>query len=106
MLSGKHLDHQPANSRLTLFPSYQRYNTENGITATREYVNLAREHSLKPAQMALAFVNQRPFMGANITGATNLEQLQDNLEGSEIDLSENLIKEIDAIHQKFSNPCP
>jgi aryl-alcohol dehydrogenase-like predicted oxidoreductase len=106
VLSGKYLDHQPTNSRLTLFPSYQRYNTENGIAATRNYVNLALEHSLKPAQMALAFVNQRPFIGANIIGATNLEQLQDNLESSEIDLSENLIKEIDTIHRQFSNPCP
>jgi len=106
VLSGKYLDHQPARSRLTLFPSYQRYNNENGVAATREYVNLALEHLLKPAQMALAFVNQRPFMGANIIGATNLEQLQDNLESSEIDLSETLMKEIDSIHQQFSNPCP
>jgi aryl-alcohol dehydrogenase-like predicted oxidoreductase len=40
VLSGKYIDHQPANSRLTLFPSYQRYNNENGIAATRNYVNL------------------------------------------------------------------
>ncbi len=106
MLTGKYIDQQPENARLALFPIFQRYTTSNGIAATQEYVNLALEHQLKPAQMALAFVNQRPFMGANIIGATNLEQLQENLESSEIDLSETLLKEIDAIHQRFSNPCP
>jgi aryl-alcohol dehydrogenase-like predicted oxidoreductase len=106
VLSGKYLQHQPANSRLTLFPSYQRYSNENGIAATREYVNLALEHQLKPVQMALAFVNQRPFIGANIIGATNLDQLKENLESSEIKLSEALVKDIDSIHQRYSNPCP
>lgn len=106
VLSGKYLDHQPENSRLALFPSYQRYTNENGIAATREYVNLALEHQLKPAQMALAFVNRRPFIGANIIGATNLEQLKENLESSEIDLSETLLNEIDTIHLRYSNPCP
>ena len=106
VLTGKYLDQQPENGRLSLFPEYKRYSNDNGIAATREYVNLALDHHLRPTQMALAFVNQRPFMGTNIIGATSLEQLQENLESNEIKLSETVLQEIDVIHQQYSNPCP
>ncbi|MEE9396672.1 MAG: NADP(H)-dependent aldo-keto reductase [Methylococcales bacterium] len=106
VLSGKYLDHQPEQSRLTLFSGYQRYSNENGIAATRAYVNLAYQYQLKPAQMALAFVSRRPFMGSNIIGATDLEQLKENLESVEIEFPETLLQDIDAIHHRFSNPCP
>jgi len=106
VLSGKYLDRQPEQARLTLFTGYQRYSNVNGIAATRAYADLAYQYHLKPAQLALAFVSRRPFMGSNIIGATNLEQLKENLESIEIELPEMLLKEIEAIHQRFSNPCP
>ncbi|KOO10328.1 aldo/keto reductase, partial [Vibrio xuii] len=78
-LSGKYLNGQkPSGARCSLFERFVRYFTPQGIQATEAYVNLAREHGLDPAQMALAFVNQRPFVAANIIGATNLEQLKSN----------------------------
>ncbi len=106
VLTGKYLDRQPKNSRLSLFPSYQRYSTENGVSATRLYVELAIKHRLTPVQMALAFINQRAFVGSNIIGATSLEQLQENLESTQIQLSKEILNEIDAIHRQFPNPCP
>ena len=56
--------------------------------------------------MALAFINQQPFVGSNIIGATNLEQLQENLESTKIKLSDEILNEIEAIHRQFPNPCP
>ncbi|WP_031433387.1 NADP(H)-dependent aldo-keto reductase [Methylomarinum vadi] len=106
VLSGKYLDHKPEKARLSLFDSYKRYSTVNGVAATREYVELARKYGLSPAQMALAFVNNRPFVGANIIGATNLEQLQENLKSIELVLPEQLLDEIEAIQQRYPNPCP
>ncbi len=106
VLTGKYFDQQPKNSRLSLFPDYQRYSTENGMAATRRYVDLAIKHQLKPAQMALAFINQRTFAGSNIIGATSLQQLQENLKSTEIKLSEEVLCEIEAIHRQFPNPCP
>ncbi|MDF4356085.1 aldo/keto reductase, partial [Vibrio parahaemolyticus] len=83
-----------------------RYFTPQGVKATEAYVNLAREHGLDPAQMALAFVNQRPFVASNIIGATNLDQLKANIDSIDIKLSDELLTDIQAIGTTYSNPCP
>ena len=106
VLSGKYLNNSPDNARLTLFPGYQRYSNKNGIAATREYVAIAKRHDLSPGQMALAFVSSRPFVSSNIIGATTLVQLKENLECVHLELSQELLAQIDEVHQRYSNPCP
>ncbi|MFP5304786.1 MAG: NADP(H)-dependent aldo-keto reductase [Gammaproteobacteria bacterium] len=107
MLSGKYLDGaRPPNARLTMFERFTRYNKPQAFAATAEYVRLAREHGLDPAQMALAFVNSQPFVTANIIGATTLAQLRSNLASIELQLSSELIAAIDAIHARYTIPCP
>jgi len=107
VLSGKYLNGaRPEGSRLALFPHYQRYLSEKGQQATAAYVELARAHGLDPAQMALAFVTSRDFMGSNIIGATTMEQLKSNIESSELRLSDALLEAIEAIHLAQPNPCP
>ena len=106
VLTGKYINQQPKNARLSLFAEYKRYFTKNANVATKEYVNLAEKNNLSAAQMALAFVNSRPFIGANIIGATNLVQLKENLESTEINLSEEILEGIELIHQRYPNPCP
>ncbi len=106
-LSGKYLNGQrPASARCTLFDRFVRYFTASGIEATQAYVDLANKHGLDPAQMALAFVNQRPFVASNIIGATNLKQLKANIDSIDLTLSDELLKELHEIGAKFSNPCP
>ena len=109
VLSGKYLDGSaPADARLNLemFSAFTRYSNEPGLQATRDYVQLAREHSLDPAQMALAFVHSRPFLTSTIIGATTMAQLQSNLDSIELALTPEVLDGIDAIHQRWSNPCP
>ncbi|MCG9598363.1 NADP(H)-dependent aldo-keto reductase [Vibrio sp. Isolate25] len=106
-LSGKYLDNaRPQGARCSLFERFVRYFTPQGIQATQAYVNLAREHGLDPAQMALAFVNQRPFVASNIIGATNLEQLKSNIDSLDVVLSEELLQGLQEIGTTYSNPCP
>ena len=106
-LSGKYLDgRKPEGRRLTLFPQFKRYLTPEGIKATSRYVALARQYGLDPAQMALAYVNSRPFVTSNIIGATTMTQLKSNIESAHIELSAELLQGIDAIHSDFPNPCP
>lgn len=107
VLSGKYLNGQwPAGARLTLFKRFARYFKTNCDEATAAYVQLAQKHGLDPAQMACAFVNQREFMGANIVGATNLEQLKMNIESVDLELSQEVLAGIAEIHQKYPNPAP
>ncbi|MBY6197152.1 NADP(H)-dependent aldo-keto reductase [Vibrio hangzhouensis] len=106
-LSGKYLNNQrPEGARCSLFERFVRYFTPQGIEATQAYVDLAKEHGLDPAQMALAFVNQRQFVASNIIGATNLEQLKSNIESLDVTLSEELLGQLQEIGAKYSNPCP
>jgi len=106
-LSGKYLDGaRPQGARCSLFERFVRYFTPQGVQATKAYVNLAHEHGLDPAQMALAFVNQRPFVAANIIGATNMDQLKSNIDSLDVVLGDELLQGLQEIGTTYSNPCP
>ena len=106
-LSGKYLNGQlPDNSRLKLFPAYSRYNNPQAVKLTSAYADLAKKHSLSLVQLSLAFVNQRPFVTSSIIGATSMAQLQENMASLDINLSEEILKEIDQIQDLQPNPAP
>ncbi|HEY6609719.1 MAG TPA: aldo/keto reductase, partial [Pseudomonas sp.] len=92
--------------RLTLFERFQRYNNPQARQAASAYVALAREHGVDPAQLALAYVNSRPFLTSNIIGATTLEQLDSNLASLDLALSDELLAGIERIHTAQPNPAP
>jgi aryl-alcohol dehydrogenase-like predicted oxidoreductase len=107
VLSGKYLgDRKPEGARITLFPNYTRYSNETAVSATQKYYELAQQNDLSLAQMALAFVNSRPFLTSNIIGATSMKQLQENIASIDIALSETVLKGIEAIHNQIPNPAP
>lgn len=107
VLSGKYLNNQhPENARLTLFERFSRYTNENGIKATEAYVNIAKQHGLDPAQMALAYVNSRDFLTSNIIGATTMEQLKTNIDSINLSLADEVLVEIEKVHENNPNPCP
>lgn len=106
-LTGKYLDGaRPAGTRTTLFDRGQRYQGAGAEEAIKQYIAVAREAGLDPAQMALAFVNSRPFVTANIIGATKMEQLKTDIASISVTLSPEIEAKIDAIHQLVGNPCP
>ena len=45
-------------------------------------------------------------MSSTIIGATTLEQLKENIQAFDTQLSEEILLEIDAIHQQQPNPAP
>lgn len=107
MLSGKYLGgKKPDGARVTLFPNYSRYSSENSFKATLAYQEIAHKHGLSLTQMALAFVNDRPFVTSNIIGATSLEQLKENIESINVMLSSEILKEIQEVHTRMPNPAP
>ena len=107
MLSGKYENGaRPANARITLFSRFARYTNPQAIAACSRYVTLAREHGLDPAQMALTFVTRQSFVTSNIIGATSLEQLESNLGSLSLELSDELLDAIEAIHREQPNPAP
>lgn len=107
MLSGKYLDNKkPENARVTLFPNYSRYSSESSLKATMKYNEIAKKHNISLTQMALAFVNSRPFVTSNIVGATTLKQLSENIESINVTLSPEILNEIQKVHEAIPNPAP
>lgn len=107
VLSGKYINGTAANnSRLKLFPRFARYSSEQSTKATKHYINIAKKAGLSVAQMALAFINAQPFITSNIIGATNLQQLSENIDSITINLDKELLAKINTVHTELPNPAP
>ena len=106
-LTGKYLNGaKPAGARNTLFSRFTRYSGEQTQLAVAAYVDIAKRHNLDPAQMALAFVRRQPFVASTLLGATTLEQLKTNLESLHVDLSEDVLEELEAVNRVYTYPAP
>ena len=107
VLTGKYINGTASdNARLKLFPRFSRYSSAVATNATKEYLKIALDNQLSLTQMSLAFVNQQPFVTSNIIGATNLNQLEENISSIEVTLSEEVLSKINEIHSKIPNPSP
>jgi aryl-alcohol dehydrogenase-like predicted oxidoreductase len=105
LLTGKYANPVPIpGTRSSLSQGFSSRFTPRKLAATAAYVDLARQHGLEPAAMALAFVRQRPFTTSVLMAASNAVQLQGNLKSLDITLPRDLIKKIDAIHDDNPNP--
>ncbi|WP_452225686.1 aldo/keto reductase [Lacinutrix chionoecetis] len=107
VLSGKYIKKSASkNSRLKLFPRFARYSSEEATKAATRYMDLAEENNMTFAKMSLAFVNQREFLTSTIIGATNLEQLKENIDSVNLFLSNEIMDKINEIHSEIPNPAP
>lgn len=108
VLSGKYLDGKlPEGARGTLFPRFiARYKGDGSTVAVREYLKIAQKYGMTLTELSLAFVNQLPFVTSNIIGATRMDQLKENIGSVHIDLSKDILKEIEAVHAAIPNPAP
>ena len=106
-LSGKYLNNQkPQNARYTLWPRrFSRHHTNRGEIAIEKYFNLAQKYNIQPSTFANAFVNSRPFITSNIIGATTINQLKENIDSIDIELSKEILNDIEEIHLSDPNPC-
>ncbi|ART79472.1 NADP(H)-dependent aldo-keto reductase [Oceanisphaera avium] len=106
MLTGKYNQGaRPDNARLSIYPRFKRYLNPQAQAASEAYTALAHEHGVSPSLLALAFVNTRPFVASNLIGATNLNQLKENIDSAKLTLSPILQSAIEAIHQTIPNPA-
>ena len=107
-LTGKYRNGQlPDKSRMKLIGKYfPRYQTETGKKATEQYYNIAKKYKLDFAQMSLKFCELQPFVTSVIIGATTMDQLKTDIESVNVDLNEEILKEINEIQKINPNPCP
>ena len=107
ILTGKYFNKNiPKNSRLDLFPMLKRYSNENSFKAASLYNDITKKYNISLTHLSLAFVNDRPFVTSNIIGATTIEQLKENIDSSNIKLTDEIISEINVINNRIPNPSP
>lgn len=106
-LTGKYLDgNVPPGTRRAIDTRSSRYDRPGVDDVVRKYLAIANKHGLDAAQMALAYVNDRPFTTSNIIGATTMDHLKTNIASVDVTLSSEVVAEIEAVHTAHPNPCP
>jgi aryl-alcohol dehydrogenase-like predicted oxidoreductase len=95
---------RPDGSRATIKADLGGRMQPTAEAAVADYVALARDHGLEPAQMALAFVASRPFTASVIIGATTMGQLATNLGAAELTPSADLLAGIEMIRRRHPMP--
>ncbi|HED35554.1 MAG TPA: aldo/keto reductase [Gammaproteobacteria bacterium] len=102
MLSGKYLNGaRPEGARITIETRPEHRTLPRTDAAIEAYVNLAKRHELDPCQMALAFVNDQPFVSSTLIGATNMQQLKTDISSISLTLSKEVYAEIDKIRREY-----
>ena len=110
MLSGKYLGGKiPAGTRWAVakevsgsFESFR--NTDHANEAVKSYMEIADKYGLDVCQMALKFVDKQNFVTSTIIGATSMEQLKSNIAAFDIDLSDDVMADIDAVYRQYPIP--
>ena len=105
LLTGKYdKDARPDGSRLTINSDLSGRVHEEVWPVVDSYVSIARRHGIDPAQMAIAFCNQRPFVTSSIIGATSLDQLANNIAAADLDLDAEVLEDIQTVYRKYPIP--
>ncbi|GLT42544.1 hypothetical protein SLA2020_165370 [Shorea laevis] len=115
VLSGKYFssDGGPSDARLNLFrgrysEGEYRYNLSRKQlkSAAMQYLNIAEKNGLHPVSLAIAFVLRHPLIASVVFGVTKSWQLQEVLNACNVELTAEIIADINRVHAKFPNPCP
>lgn len=102
MISGKYLDGaRPPGARWSIEHRQIARDTPQANDAVKAYIALARDYGLDVCQMALAFVNSRPFVSANIIGATSMDQLKTDIDSINVTLSPDVLQGIEALRRAY-----
>ena len=105
LLTGKYENGaRPDGSRLSINPDMFGRVRDEVWPVVDSYVSIARRHGIDPAQMAIAFCNQRPFVTSSIIGATNLDQLAINIGAGDLDLDAEVLEDIQTVYRNYPIP--
>jgi aryl-alcohol dehydrogenase-like predicted oxidoreductase len=105
VLTGKYLDGaRPEGARFSVtMRNSARYNPDNPYAqqAIKKYVDLAKKHNLDPAELAIAFATSRDFVSSVIIGATKIDQLKTCIDAGEIEISQEILHDIDTLYKTY-----
>lgn len=113
VLSGKY--NQPNNTE-GRFASYinstdkrqrmmaDRFANDRCLASTQKYIKIAHEAGIDPVTMATAWSKQFSFVASTIIGATTPQQLDATLAAMDLELSDEVLRACDEVHQDILYP--
>lgn len=104
LLTGKYDLGLPEESRFAKVERVRkRYWSEKGVEQVRQLKAVADGLGITRGQLALAWALRNPAITSLIIGASNPEQLAENLRTAEMDLPEDALQQIDEIFPPTTN---
>ena len=105
--SGTEGPEAPQAGRIAKFESVrkQRWGRPEALAAARRYNQLARDHGMTPTQMALAFCYTKWQVRSTIIGVTSVAQLNEDLAAWGMNLSPEVVAQIDKIRWENRDPA-
>lgn len=105
LLTGKYQGRTvPKGSRMERMPDLNNRACPRSFAAVEDYGDVAFKHDLDPVHMALAWTATRPFVTSAVFGVTTPEQLTQVLQGIDLKLPEEVLKDIELVHK--DHPLP
>ena len=100
-----HADRPLDQCRMRSRPEFQpRYGVPVAMLAAKEYAQLAEKYGITPTELAIAWANQRQCNGAIITGTTTVKQVEECVAAFKLELPQELMDAVDAIHEQYRHP--
>ncbi len=103
-LTGKYTRENPVphDSRRASF-DFPPINKEKGYEVVDKLKEISEKHDASIAQIALAWLLEKPYVSSVLVGATKISQLEDNLGAADLRLPEDDIKTLDEL---TATPAP
>jgi len=105
-LSGKYRNGaRPENSRWTMVQRNGIFrDTSQSHEAIEAYYQIAQKHDLSLAQLSLAWVYQFSGVTSTIIGATSMDNLKENIDAYQLNLSDEILAEIKSVIFRYPVP--
>lgn len=97
LLTGKYNEDIPADSRAAKLDRMKKAITEEKIDKVRQLSGIASELNISVGNLALAWILRQPNVASALVGASRPEQVEENVKASGIELSEDILKQIEGI---------
>jgi aryl-alcohol dehydrogenase-like predicted oxidoreductase len=113
VLSGKYNQAQDAQGRFSDYINSSnkrqrlmaaRFLNKKTLASTQKYLKIAADAGLDPVTMATAWSKQFSFVASTIIGATTPEQLDASLAAMDLELSDEVLRACDAVHEEILYP--
>lgn len=97
LLTGKYNEKIPDGSRASRSEFLKKNLTEENISKIKKLGEIAESLDITMGQMALAWILRRPEISSAIIGATKPEHVIENVKASDVELSKDILSQIEKI---------